>query len=251
MRLWPNHLLDPGLEDAAVHRRVDDLWRGQPVTAQTGAEALPFGRPSGAFGQLGDGCVRLAINSLDRLLIRLTIDKKQPRQCLVEETLASPDPEITGMGDLRLQLFACLDTFLWLSPSRLRNRPTVKRCTPTPRPASSTQSSSSVTSPFWVTRAPIQSPCGVSLPSRRMALPLRRKRAGGPMHDHHVVDKSRRHPEMPSRFPMAVAFFYKSNDTRTQLDRMRLAHGGSPSMAKVNHKSISQGIPNLNSRDAL
>ncbi|MBU4551391.1 MAG: type II toxin-antitoxin system HicB family antitoxin, partial [Hoeflea sp.] len=48
-----------------------------------------------------------------------------------------------------------------------------------------------------------------------------------------------------------VAFLYKPNDTRTQLDRMRLAHGGSPSMGKVNHKSISQGIPNLKSCDVL
>lgn len=85
----------------------------------------------------------------------------------------------------------------------------------------------------------------------RMALSCRRKRAGGSMQDHHVVDKSRRHPEMPGRLPMTVAFFYKPNDTRTQLDWMRLAHGGSPSMGKVNHKSISQGIPNLKSCDTL
>jgi len=50
---------------------------------------------------------------------------------------------------------------------------------------------------------------------------------------------------------MTVAFFYKPNDTRTQLDRMWLANGGSPSMGKVNHKSISQGIPKLKSCDTL
>lgn len=85
----------------------------------------------------------------------------------------------------------------------------------------------------------------------RMALSCRRKRAGGSMQDHHVVDEPRRHPEMPGRLPMTVAFIYKPNDTRTQLDRMRLAHGGSPSMGKVNHKSTSQGIPNLKSCDTL
>ncbi|MDP2732746.1 MAG: hypothetical protein Q8O63_06505 [Hoeflea sp.] len=89
------------------------------------------------------------------------------------------------------------------------------------------------------------------LAARRMPLPCRRKRAGGAMPDHHVVDKPRGHPEMPSRLPMAVAFLYKPNDTRTQLDRMRLAHGGSPSMGKVNHKSTTQGIPNLKSCDVL
>lgn len=89
------------------------------------------------------------------------------------------------------------------------------------------------------------------LAAKRMALPLRCKRAGGSMQDHHIIDKSRGHPEMPSRLPMAVAFFYKPNDTRTQLDRMRLAHGGSPSMGKVNHKSVSQGILKLKCCDAL
>jgi len=89
------------------------------------------------------------------------------------------------------------------------------------------------------------------LAARRMALPLRRKRAGDAMQDHHVVDKSWRHPEMPGCLPMTVAFFYKPNDTRTQLDRMRLAHGGSPSMGKLNHKSRSLGIPNLKSCDVL
>jgi hypothetical protein len=89
------------------------------------------------------------------------------------------------------------------------------------------------------------------LAARRMALPCRRKRTSGAMQDHHVVDKSRRHPEMPSCLPMAVAFFHKPNDTRTQLNRMRLAHGGSPSMGKVNHKSITQGILNLKFCDAL
>lgn len=86
------------------------------------------------------------------------------------------------------------------------------------------------------------------LAARRMALPCRRKRAGGAMQDHHVVDESRGYPKTPGRLPMAVAFFYIHSDTRTQLHRMRLAHGGSPSMDKVNDKSISQGIPNLKSR---
>jgi hypothetical protein len=89
------------------------------------------------------------------------------------------------------------------------------------------------------------------LATRRMALSCRRKRASGAMPDHHVVDKSRRHPEMPGCLPMAVAFLYKPNDTRTQFDRMRLAHGGSPSIGKVNHRSACMGIPNLNSCDTL
>jgi hypothetical protein len=96
-------------------------------------------------------------------------------------------------------------------------------------------------------------PCAMrrQLAARRMALPCRRKRTSGSMQDHHVVDEPRRHPEMPSCLPMAVAFFYKPNDTRTQFDRMRFAHGGSPSIGKVNHKSISPEIPNLNSCDTL
>ncbi|MBB3980344.1 hypothetical protein GGQ64_005598 [Rhizobium azooxidifex] len=49
---------------------------------------------------------------------------------------------------------------------------------------------------------------------------------------------------MPGSLPVAVTLFHKRNDTRTQLDRMRLAHGGSPSMGKVNHKANECGILN-------
>jgi hypothetical protein len=66
--------------------------------------------------------------------------------------------------------------------------------------------------------------------TRGMALSGRRQRARRPMEDHHIVDKSGRHSEMPGGFPMAIAFFHKRNHTHTQLDRMRFAHGGSPSM---------------------
>lgn len=104
---------DPGFEYPLVHGRVDDPWRGQPVTAQAGdeglrfpraerrigIEAMTFGCPSCAFGQFGVG--------------RCFINKDQPRQCLVEETPASFDPEITGLGDLRPQLFACLEAFFY------------------------------------------------------------------------------------------------------------------------------------------
>jgi hypothetical protein len=43
---------------------------------------------------------------------------------------------------------------------------------------------------------------------------------------------------MPGGFAVSIAFLDKRNNTRTQLDRMRLAHGGSPSMGKLNHRSI-------------
>jgi hypothetical protein len=84
-----------------------------------------------------------------------------------------------------------------------------------------------------------------------MTLPGRREGATRPMQDHHVVDEPRRNPEMPSRFPMAIAFLDKRNDTRTQLYRMRLAHGRSPSMSTMNHNSLSEGILNRVSRDML
>ena len=61
------------------------------------------------------------------------------------------------------------------------------------------------------------------LDARRMGLSYRRKRTSGAMQGHHVVDKFRRHPEMQGCLPMAVAFLYKPNNTRTQFDRMRLA----------------------------
>jgi len=49
---------------------------------------------------------------------------------------------------------------------------------------------------------------------------------------------------MPGGFPITIAFLDKGNNTRTQLDRMRLAHGRSPSMGQVNHKSQTLRILN-------
>jgi hypothetical protein len=84
-----------------------------------------------------------------------------------------------------------------------------------------------------------------------MTLPGRRDGATRPMQDHHVVDEPRRNPEMPSRFTMAIAFFDKRNNTRTQLYRMRLAHRHSPSMSTMNHNSLIEGILNHVNRDTL
>jgi hypothetical protein len=42
---------------------------------------------------------------------------------------------------------------------------------------------------------------------------------------------------MSGGLPVGIAFLDKRNNTRTQFYRMRLAHGGSPSMEKENHKS--------------
>lgn len=52
----------------------------------------------------------------------------------------------------------------------------------------------------------------------------------------HIVDKPRRHSEMPRCLTVSVTFLHKRNDTRTQHHRRRLADDGSPSMAQVNHK---------------
>ncbi|WP_417427283.1 hypothetical protein, partial [Hoeflea sp.] len=175
--------------------------------------------------------------------------KIKPRQCLVEEAPASFDPQITGVGDLRPQLFACLEAFFMAQPKQVQ------------KPANDRAMHVNATpgefdAQFVVRHFAIRSHKGSNpfamrrqLTTRRMALPRRRKRTSGSMQDHHVVDKSRGHTEIPGRLPMAVAFFYKPNDTRTQFDRMRLAHGGSPSMGKVNHKSINQGNPDFKSRD--
>ena len=92
---------------------------------------------------------------------------------------------------------------------------------------------------------------GRKLAAGWMALLRRRQRARRSMQDHHVVDEPWRDPEMPGGFPVAVAFFNKRNDTRTQLDRMRLAHGGSPSRGEVNHASAQTGIPNPVSCETL
>ncbi|GAA5544051.1 hypothetical protein Brsp02_04693 [Brucella sp. NBRC 113783] len=56
---------------------------------------------------------------------------------------------------------------------------------------------------------------------------------------------------MPSGFPVTIALIHKRNDTLTQLNWMRLAHGASPSMRQVNHRSSQTGIPNPVNSDML
>lgn len=71
------------------------------------------------------------------------------------------------------------------------------------------------------------------------------------MQDHHVIDETRRNAKMPRGFPVTVALIHTRNDTLTQFDRMRLAHGASPFIGKVNHKSHKTGNPNPVRRDTL
>ena len=66
-------------------------------------------------------------------------------------------------------------------------------------------------------------------PTDTMALPARRQRARFGLQLHKIVHKPRRHTKVTRRLPVAVAFLHKRNNAATQLDRMRLAHCGSPS----------------------
>ncbi|WP_235915132.1 hypothetical protein [Brucella anthropi] len=87
--------------------------------------------------------------------------------------------------------------------------------------------------------------------TRRLVLLGGDQRTGLPMQDHHVVDEPRRTPEMPNGFTVAMPLIHKRNNTLTQLYRMRLAHGASPSMGKVKHTSSQTGIMNPVNGDTL
>lgn len=106
-RQFGNELgLDVSLKDGGVHRRIDDPWRDEAMTAQASDEglclpaaerrvglvALALRRPARAFGQLGVG--------------RCLIKEDQARQGLVEETLAPIDPKLTRLTDVGALLFA-------------------------------------------------------------------------------------------------------------------------------------------------
>jgi hypothetical protein len=56
-------------------------------------------------------------------------------------------------------------------------------------------------------------------PARRMALTARCQRAGLTPKLHQLVHKTRRHAEMPSRFPIAVPLIDKRSNTLTQRHR--------------------------------
>jgi len=64
-------------------------------------------------------------------------------------------------------------------------------------------------------RQPLPQPVAVrgELALGMVALRLRRKPAALALQDHHVVHKTRRHPEMPRRLAMPVPFLNKSDHT--------------------------------------
>ncbi len=88
-------------------------------------------------------------------------------------------------------------------------------------------------------------------PDAPIALALRRQRSGLALHDNHIVHEPRRNPEMRRRRTVCVTIFHKSNNTLTQLNRMRSAHRRSPSIRKENQISDDLGILNHINRDAL
>jgi hypothetical protein len=77
------------------------------------------------------------------------------------------------------------------------------------------------------------------------------KRSGLALQDHHIVDKSRRNPEMLRRGTVRMPLFNKCNNTLTQFYRMWFAHRHSPSMSKENHKLRDWGILNHIKRNML
>lgn len=89
------------------------------------------------------------------------------------------------------------------------------------------------------------------LAAAQMSLPSRLQRAGGPLQDHHVVHKSRRNSEMSGGFPVTIAFLDKRNNTRTQFNRMRLAHGDSPFHRQMESQVSHFGNLNQESRNLL
>lgn len=78
-----------------------------------------------------------------------------------------------------------------------------------------------------------------------VALRLGQQAPARALEDHHVVHEPRRHPEVPRRLTMPVAFLNKSNDPTAQLDRMWLAHYDPQYLAgSGNHKPLNLEILN-------
>jgi len=73
---------------------------------------------------------------------------------------------------------------------------------------------------------------------RPMPLPPGRERARFGLQLHQIVHEPRRNAKMARRLPVAVTFLNKRYNAHTQLDRMRLAHRGSPSTA-MNHQNCN------------
>jgi len=201
-------------------------------------KATSFGRPSGAFCQAR---IRGGL-----------VDKDEPRQGFVEEPLSTVDPQVTRFGDLKSALLACLGAFFIAQPEPVQKSP--YRGTLDFNAALRERNPQFVQSRFSTDRHPLADPIPMSQELRttkRVVLLGGDQRTGLLMQDHHVVDEPRRTPEMPNGFTVAMPLIHKRNNTLTQLYRMRLAHGASPSMGKVKHTSSQTGIMNPVNGDTL
>ena len=94
---------------------------------------------------------------------------------------------------------------------------------------------------FAILRQPLANELGMRgelACSRPMPLPPGRKRTRLRLQLHQIVHEPRRNTKMTCCLAVAVTFLNKPNNTHTQLDRMRLAHRGSPSTA-MNHQNFN------------
>ena len=94
---------------------------------------------------------------------------------------------------------------------------------------------------FAILRQPLANEVGMRgklACSRPMPLPSGRERTRLGLQFHQIVHEPRRNTKMTCCLAVAVTFLNKPNNTHTQLDRMRLAHRGSPSTA-MNHQNFN------------
>jgi hypothetical protein len=94
---------------------------------------------------------------------------------------------------------------------------------------------------FAVLRQPLADEVGMRgelACSRPMPLPPGRKRTRLGLQLHQIVHEPRRNMKTTCCLTVAMSFLNKRNNAHSQLDRMRLAHRGSPSTA-MNHQTFN------------
>jgi len=96
---------DPGLEDAPVHRLIDDKWGGQGSPAQTGDEGLRFPMSERCLGSQPPPFEITAPKPCHLCRRAGLIDENQPVTFAPEPRLAVRNPLLAGGMNVRAILF--------------------------------------------------------------------------------------------------------------------------------------------------
>ena len=102
---------DVGLEDAPIHRRVDDEWRGERVAAQAGDEGLRLPMSERGLGEKPLAFPATAAQARHLGCRSGLVEEDQSMRLKPHLRLANADPFLARLSDVGPILLACPQSF--------------------------------------------------------------------------------------------------------------------------------------------